>query len=266
MNVPERSDRLTNRVAIVTGATRGIGEGIARRLAADGAAVVVSGRTVPEGREVVESIRADGGTAIFVEADLRSIDNIQQLFEATIEEFGSLGILVNNAAVQTESGAAETTLEEWNLILETNFRAYWFCAKLAYECMDEGSIINISSNHAFSTMPAHFPYNAVKAGIDGMTRAMALDFGPRVRVNAVNPGWVAVERTTAEMSAATRARLDAIHPLGRIGRPEDIAGVVSFLASSDSTFITGESILVDGGRGAVMQDDMLPNYRERREK
>jgi NAD(P)-dependent dehydrogenase (short-subunit alcohol dehydrogenase family) len=266
MSEPERSGRLTDHVAIVTGATRGIGEGIARRLAADGAAVVVSGRTVAEGRDVVDSIRADGGTASFVEADLRSIDDIQHLFEATIDEFGSLDILVNNAAVQTESGAAETTLEEWDLVLETNFRAYWLCAKLAYEYIDEGSIINISSNHAFATMPAHFPYNAVKAGIDGMTRAMALDFGPRIRVNAINPGWVAVERTTAEMSAAARARLDAIHPVGRIGRPEDIAGVVSFLSSSDSAFITGESILVDGGRGAVIQDDKLPDYRERREE
>jgi glucose 1-dehydrogenase len=131
--------------------------------------------------------------------------------------------------------------------------------------MESGSIINVSSNHAFSTMPARFPYNAVKAGINGMTRAMALDFGPEIRVNTINPGWVAVDRTTADMDEKRRRELASIHPVGRIGNPEDIAGTAAFLASDDAGFVTGASLLVDGGRGAVMQDDALPNYRELRE-
>ncbi len=158
------------------------------------------------------------------------------------------------------------SIDEWDSVLETDFRSYWLCAKYAQEYMDEGSIINISSNHAFSTMPAHFPYNAVKAGINGMTRSMALDFGPEIRVNTINPGWVAVERTTDEMDNEERQHLESIHPIGRIGTPEDIAGTVAFLASEDAAFITGASLLVDGGRSAVMQDDVLPDYREARER
>lgn len=253
---------MKDKTVIVTGSTRGIGEAIARRFAKEGTAVVITGRATADGRAVAESIRDDGGTAVFVAADMRSPDDIAALFRATVDEFGSLDVLVNNAAVQTETGADEATLDEWDRVLETDFRAYWLCAKHASEQMERGSIINISSNHAFTTMPAHFPYNAVKAGINGMTRAMALDFGPDIRVNTINPGWVAVERTTETMTDEERRQLAAIHPVGRIGEPEDIAGVATFLASEDAAFITGASLLVDGGRSAVMQDDTLPDYRK----
>lgn len=266
MNDYRSSSRFEDQVVIVTGSTRGIGKEIAKRFAAEGAAVVTTGRTKSQGETVVESITEKGGTAHFVEADMRSPDDIEALFEATIDEFGTLDVLVNNAAVQTETGAGEATLDDWELVLETDFRSYWLCAKHARKYMEQGSIINVSSNHADTTMPALFPYNAVKAGINGMTRAMALDFGPDIRVNTINPGWVAVERTTAEMSEEYRQYLESIHPIGRIGQPEDIAGVVAFLASEDAAFITGTSLLVDGGRSAVMQDDTLPDYKQAREK
>lgn len=245
--------RLENQVAIITGSTRGIGKGIARRFAAEGAAVVITGRTATDGQAVAESLGETDGRATFVEANMRSSDDIAALFEATLEEFGTLDILVNNAAVQTETSAGEATLEDWDTVLETDFRSYWLCAKHAYEYMEKGIIINISSNHAFTTMPDHFPYNVVKAGIDGMTRAMALDFGPDIRVNTINPGWVAVERTKAEVSSEKRKRLESIHPVGRLGSPEDVAGVAAFLISDDAAFITGANITVDGGRSAVMQ-------------
>jgi NAD(P)-dependent dehydrogenase (short-subunit alcohol dehydrogenase family) len=254
--------RFDSDVAIVTGSTRGIGEGIARRLVSEGASVVVTGRSVDDGETVAAKITKKGaGTAAFVRADMRNADDIATLFEATVERFGSLDVLVNNAAVQTETAVDEVTHEDWAYVLETDFRSYWLCAKHAVEQMDEGTIVNISSNHAFSTMPAHFPYNAVKSGINGMTKAMALDFGPSIRVNTVNPGWVAVERTTTDMSDEQRQHLDSIHPVGRIGRPEDVASAVAFLASDDAAFINGTSLLVDGGRGAVLQDDTLPDYR-----
>ena len=259
--------RFEGQTAIITGSTRGIGAGVAKRLAAEGANVVISGRTAEAGRSVVDEIEdgiaADDGGATFVRADMRDPEDIATLAEATAEKYGGIDVLVNNAAVQTETAADDATIEDWNFVLETDFRAYWLAAKAVLERMDRGSIVNVSSNHAYATMPAHFPYNAVKAGIDGMTRSMALDFGPRVRVNTVAPGWVEVERTRDELPEGRLEAVESIHPTGRIGVPADVASAVSFLASPDAAFVTGTSLLVDGGRGAVMQDDTLPDYRAR---
>jgi len=263
---PETPRRFAGETALVTGSTRGIGEGVAKRFAREGASVVVTGRSEDDGAATVADIDDAGGDATFVRADMRDPDDIAALVEATAEAYGGLDVLVNNAGVETNTGAGEASIEDWEFVLETDFRAYWLCAKYARKHMDEGAIVNVSSNHAFLTMPELFPYNAVKAGINGMTRAMALDFGPSVRVNTVNPGWVAIERTTAEMDDSYREHLESIHPVGRLGRPADVAGAVAFLASDDAAFLTGESLLVDGGRTAVMQDDTLPDYRERREE
>jgi NAD(P)-dependent dehydrogenase (short-subunit alcohol dehydrogenase family) len=155
-------------------------------------------------------------------------------------------------------------MDDWEFVLETDFRSFWLCAKHAVEHMsDGGSIVNMSSNHAFSTMPGLFPYNAVKAGINSMTRALALELGPHgIRVNTVNPGWIEVERTTDELDGDDRERVERIHPLGRIGTPEDVAGPVAFLASDDAAFITGASLVVDGGRSAVMQDHTFVEYAD----
>ncbi|NEU55556.1 SDR family NAD(P)-dependent oxidoreductase [Halorussus sp. MSC15.2] len=258
--------RFEGDAVLVTGSTRGIGEGIARRFAREGASVVVTGRTEADGETTVADIEDAGGDATFVRADMRDPEDIAALVEATAEEYGGIDVLVNNAGVETNTGAAEASMDDWNFVLETDFRAYWLCAKHARDHMDEGAIVNVSSNHARLTMPEMFPYNAVKAGIDGMTRAMALDFGPSVRVNTVNPGWVAIDRTTDEMDPEYREYLESIHPVGRLGSPEDVAGTVAFLASDDAAFVTGASLLVDGGRTAVMQDDQLPDYRARREE
>lgn len=257
--------RLEGTVALVTGSTRGIGAGIAKRLAAEGASVVVSGRTRTEGETVVETIRENDGRAMFVRADMRKPDDIDHLIGTTVETYGSIQTVVNNAAVQTDTTLSEATLEDWQFVLETDFRAYWLTVKHAVEHMpSDGSIINISSNHAFLTMPGTFPYNAVKAGINGMTRAFAVELGPLgIRANTVNPGWVEVARTREELAESARERVESIHPLGRIGVPEDVAGVVAFLASDDAAFMTGASLLVDGGRTAVMEDGSFLDYSAR---
>ncbi|KOX94008.1 short-chain dehydrogenase [Haloarcula rubripromontorii] len=257
-------NRFADDVAIVTGSTRGIGAGVAERLAAEGASVVVSGRSEDDGSDVVETIREAGGSAHFVRADMRDPADIETLVEATVAEFGGLDVLVNNAGVETYTGADEATIDDWSFVVETDFRAFWLAAKHAYEHMDEGAIVNMSSNHSMATTPDIFPYNAVKAGINGMTRAMAVDFGPQVRVNTVAPGWVEVDRTTGDMDEERRRELEGIHPTGRLGSPEDVAGAVAFVASDDAEFVTGSTITVDGGRAAVLQDDFLPDYREER--
>lgn len=258
--------RFEDHVVVVTGSTRGIGEGIAGQFAREGASVVVTGRSVEDGQAVVEAIEAEGGTAIFVEADLREREDIERLIDETVERFKRIDVLVNNAGVQTETSFEETTREDWQKVVETDFWSFWRCAQTALPYMQSGSsIVNISSNHALLTMPERFPYNAVNTGIDGMTRAMALDLGPDIRVNTINPGWIAIERTVGEMDDDYREQLESIHPVGRLGKPEDVAGVATFLASDDAAFVTGANVVVDGGRSAVMQDDTLPDYRQERQ-
>jgi NAD(P)-dependent dehydrogenase (short-subunit alcohol dehydrogenase family) len=253
--------RFEGQTVLVTGSTRGIGAETAARFAAEGANVVVTGRTAEDGEAVVDRIRDDGGEARFVQADMRDPDAIAALVEATAEAYGGVDVLVNNAGVETNTAVDEATMDDWEFVVETDFRSYWLCAKHAVDYMDDGAIVNVSSNHAFLTMPEMFPYNAVKAGINGMTRAMALDLGPEIRVNTVNPGWVAIDRTTEGMDPDYRAELESKHPVGRLGTPEDIAGAITFLASEDAGYVTGTSLLVDGGRTVVMQDDTLPDYR-----
>ncbi len=257
--------RLLDRTAVVTGSTRGIGAGVARRLAAEGADVVVSGRSEAAGEAVAREIRnaSTPGDAVFLAADMRDPDSIADLMAATAAEFDAIDVLVNNAAVQTETGVRDATIEDWSFVVETDFRGYWLAAREAIEHMpDGGSIVNVSSNHARLTMPNTFPYNAVKAGIDGMTRAMATELGPiGIRANSVNPGWIEVERTQEELQDGRYEAVEELHPLGRIGQPGDVAGVVAFLASDDAAFVTGASLLVDGGRTAVMEDDAFVAYK-----
>jgi NAD(P)-dependent dehydrogenase (short-subunit alcohol dehydrogenase family) len=260
-------DRFEGETTIVTGSTRGIGEGIAYRLADEGARVVVSGRTEDAGEAVAAAIRDAGGEATYVRADVAEPDDVAALVEATVERFGGLDVLVNNAAVQTETGAGEATLADWERVTDIDFRGYWLAAKHAAEHVERGAIVNVSSNHAVHTTPGLFPYNAVKAGVDGMTRAMALDFGPGIRVNAVDSGWVLVERTREEVAEGPLSveEIAGLHPVGRMGRPEDVAAAVAYLASDEAGFVTGASLAVDGGRTAVMYDEFLPDYRELRE-
>ncbi|MBC9987979.1 SDR family oxidoreductase [Haloferax sp. AS1] len=257
------AQRHEERVVIVTGSTRGIGAEVARRFAAEGASVVVTGRTRERGETVATSIRDDGGEATFVQADMRDPAEIEALVEHTVEAYGRVDVLVNNAGVQTETTGSEATMDDWKFVVETDFRSFWLCSKHAVEHMPEGgTILNMSSNHAYLTMPGLFPYNAVKAGINGMTRALALELGPLgITVNTINPGWIEIERTQEELGDDYEYTED-IHPVGRLGTPSDVAGVAAFLASDDATFLTGESILVDGGRTAVMQDELYREYRQ----
>ncbi|WP_121743691.1 SDR family NAD(P)-dependent oxidoreductase [Natronorubrum halophilum] len=258
--------RLVDRTAIITGSTRGIGAGIARRFASEGANVVINGRSEAAGEAVAREITnaSTPGEAAFIEADMGDPERITELITSAVDRFGEIDMLVNNAAVQPETGVRDATLKDWNAVMDINFRGYWLLVRDAIEYMPEGSsIVNISSNHSRSTLPETFPYNAVKAGIDGMTRAMAIELGPLgIRANTINPGWIEVDRTREELADGRYDEVEALHPVDRIGQPADVAGVAAFLASDDAAFVTGSSILVDGGRSAVMQDDNLVAYKD----
>lgn len=253
------ASRFQDRTVLVTGSNYGIGRATAERFAAEGGNVVVTGRDQDRCCETVAAIEAEGGEATAVPADLSEPAAVQALVENAADTYGEIDVLVNNAAAQTQQTIADTTLEDWAVTIDVNLRAYWLTGKYALAHIpDGGAIVNVSSNHAFETGPRAFPYNVTKTAINGLTRAMALEFGPAIRVNTVNTGWVPTGEDREAYEAGERFEgIDDLHPVGRMGRPEDIAGVISFLASTDAAFVTGASVLADGGRGAIMYDHWL---------
>ena len=246
--------RLEGKVAIVTGASRGIGRAIAERFSNDGARVAVNyvaGETLANA--VVDEIAARGGEAIAVRADVSRGDDVGDLVAATVERFGRIDILVNNAGVMVAKGALETTEEEWDQTIDTNLKGPWLCSRAVAPIMigqEGGTIINMSSNSGLYHPSAmkFTEYVVSKAGINGLTKAMALALGPHVTVNAICPGWIRTDMVEIIDPAVQQRILDET-ALARWGTPDDIASAAAFLASADAAFITGELLIVAGGRG-----------------
>jgi NAD(P)-dependent dehydrogenase (short-subunit alcohol dehydrogenase family) len=248
--------RFENRVALVTGGGTGIGRAVALRLASEGAMVVVTGRREAPLLEVGAEIGNAGGRAVAIPADVSDQAEVAHLLSTTVKECGALHVLVNNAGIiRRDLPAEEMSPEEWDDLMNVNLRAPWLCARAALPRLREagGSIVSVVSTLALVSVPGTAGYQAAKAGLAGLTRAMAIDFAPEVRVNAVHPGLV-----HTPLSYTDRAdfddhvdQLSSLHPLRRIGRPEDIAGAVAFLASSDAAWMTGQAIIVDGGYTAL---------------
>lgn len=259
------TDRLANKVAIITGATSGIGKATALLFAAEGAQVVITGRRVKLGQRVEDEIREQGGRCLFLESDHSQSDACSRVVEQTLSEFGRVDILFNNAGIVT-SGTAETTSEEvWNETLAINVTAVWRMSKLVIPHMrrqGKGVIINNGSDWSVVAGRDAFPYIMSKGAVAMMTKAMALDYAPEnIRVNAVCPGdtfvdrWMDASRGYFEGSdpvtiEEAMKESSAYIPMGRFGKPEEIARAVLFLASDDSSFVTGHLLLVDGGNTA----------------
>ncbi len=246
---------LESKVAIVTGAGRGIGRTIAERLAAEGARVAVNHPPEAGADAVVAAIRKAGGTAVAVEADIADRRQREALFERTLAAFGRLDILVNNAAFDpgpTEFFEVDDTL--YDRVLDVNLKAAFFCSQLAARILIRqgggGRIINISSLHARLNFPNYAPYSVSKGGIDALTRQLAMDLARhRITVNAVAPGFIEVERTRSYFEHYDREAVGRGIPVGRVGFPRDVAALVAFLARDEAEFITGEVIRCDGGSG-----------------
>jgi 3-oxoacyl-[acyl-carrier protein] reductase len=246
------SGKLAGKVAVVTGASKGIGAAIAEQLAAAGAAVVVNYASSKSGADrVVASIEKQGGKAVAVQADLSKPAEVERLFGETKKAYGKVDILVNNAGIYQFAPLGEITADHFHRQFDLNVLGLVLATQEAVKLMGEGgSVINISSVVATYTPPNASVYSATKAAVDAITKSLSKELGPRkIRVNSVNPGMVETEGTTAAgiTESEMRKQTEASTPLGRIGQPQDIAPVVLFLASPDSGWITGESLFVSGG-------------------
>jgi 3-oxoacyl-[acyl-carrier protein] reductase len=245
--------KLQGKVAIVTGASKGIGAAIARHLAAEGAAVVVNYASSKEGADrVVDEITRQGGRAIAAQANVAKEAEIVRLFAETKRAFGRLDILVNNAGIYEFLPLEDLTEEHFHRQFDLNVLGVLLASREAVRHFDAagGSVINISSSASTLTPANTAVYSATKAAVDAVTRSLAKELGPRnIRVNAINPGMVETEGVHAAGFDAgdLRKQVEAQTPLGRIGQPRDIAPAAAFLASDDAAWITGETLLISGG-------------------
>lgn len=247
------AQRLAGKVAVVTGASKGIGASIAKHLAEAGAAVVVNYASSKEGAQrVVAEITGKGGRAIAVGADVAKPADIQRLFAEAKQAFGGLDILVNNAGIYEFAPLEAVTAAHFHKQFDLNVLGLLLTTQEAVKHFgrDGGSIINMSSVVSTSAPPNTSVYSATKAAVDAVTRSLAKELGPRhIRVNAINAGLIETEGLHAAglSSGDFRKQLEAQTPLGRIGQPQDIAPVAVFLASDDSAWITGETLYTSGG-------------------
>ena len=243
--------RLHGQRAIVTGAARGIGRAIASRLAAEGASVMIADLNIEQARETAITIRDEGYRAAAVAVDVTNPAQVREMVEATVAEFGGLDLLVNNAGVGLNRPFLQTTPEEWERTIKINLNGTFFCSQAAAGWMSSnggGSIVNIASISGVRGAQNRSAYGASKAGVILLTKVMALELAGRdIRVNAVAPGPVATEMTNVTHTAEIRATYNSRIPMKRYAQADEIASAVLFFASSDSSFVNGHTLHVDGG-------------------
>ena len=238
-------------VAVVTGGGQGIGRAVVRELLTRGAKVVFADIDAEAGWETAAEYR-ELGEVRFVQADVSQEEDVKRLVAETLAVFGSLSFLVNNAGVSANKPVTDLTLEEWNFVLGVNLTGAFLLSKHAAPHLERagGAVVNIASTRAGMSEQNTEAYSASKGGLVALTHALAVSLGPAVRVNAVSPGWIEVgewqkvsTRSAPEHSEEDRAQ----HPVGRVGVPEDVATMVTYLLSSESGFVTGQNFIVDGG-------------------
>ena len=246
-------NKLTNKVAVFTGASKGIGAGIAKSLASEGAAVVVNYASSKEDADsVVAEIAGKGGKAVAVQGDVSKASDVRRIFAETKKAFGRLDVLVNNAGVYQFAPLEQITEEQFHRQFNTNVLGLILATQEATRLFgpEGGSIINIGSNASSLTPPASAVYTATKGAVDAVTHVLAKELGPKkIRVNSINPGMVETEGVHASgiIGSDFQKQMEAQTPLGRIAQPADIAPIAVFLASADSGWLTGETLLASGG-------------------
>ena len=253
--------RFDNQVAVVTGAAKGIGWGIATVFAKQGAKVVVVDWDADAGERTAAEIRHEGGDAIFVKCDVSNEEQVKAMIQAALDKYGRLDVLVNNAGIGVYKSVLDATSEDWDRALAVNLKGQFLCSKYAIPHMQKqgkGAIVNISSVHSFATVNGVAPYAASKGGVTALTRNMAIDYGPTIRVNSIAPGWVLTPLIQGIFDsypdpAEQQRQVEQRQVMKRIGRPEDIGYAAAFLASDEASFITGTQLFVDGGLTAQLE-------------
>jgi len=255
--------RLLGKMAIVTGAGQGIGASIARCFIREGARVVIAELDEQAGKRSEAELRALGGDVLYLPVDVAKQDVVNRMVERALAEFGTPDILVNNAGINVFTDPLECTEEDWRRCFSVDLDGVWYCTRAVLPHMlkaGKGDVINIASVHASQIIPGCFPYPIAKHGVLGLTRALAIEYAARnIRVNAISPGYIATRNVinywdTFPDPQAEAQRAMKIHPVGRIGEPDEIGWTAVFLASDECRFMTGANLVVDGGRSILHHD------------
>jgi NAD(P)-dependent dehydrogenase (short-subunit alcohol dehydrogenase family) len=256
---------LTDRRAIVTGVSSGIGAGIADTLAQSGCDVAGCGlesAESDEGRRFIASIEGYGRRALYQSLDISNSESARSFVEWSAEKLGGIDVVVSNAGRNYFTGIEGASEKDWEANINLNLAAHWRVAQTSKPFLEKSRqpvVIIIASTHAYYTLSNSFPYNVAKAGLVAMVQSIAIEWGPHIRAVGVAPGFIETPSGNLWLNqfpnpAAKRAEIEAIHPVGRMGTPSDVGSLCAFLASPLSSFISGTTFLIDGGRSAVMQD------------
>lgn len=256
---------LTGKVVLVTGVSSGIGFGTAREFARAGANVAGCSRKADHDESVssfLQTVEDEGGRALYIQADVTQKADLEILIQKVIDTFGKLDIVVSNAGMNVFEGAEKCSEERWSYNMDLNLASHWRLAKLCRPYLKEskeGVILLMTSNHAFCSIPGCFPYNVTKTAITGLVRSLSIEWGPEIRTVGIAPGFIDTAGNDTWFDSfpdaiAERQRTIDLHPVKRIGTVEEVGALCVYLASPMARFISGTTILMDGGRSALMQD------------